>query len=230
MGCRANGTLSGKLTVDSAEAAAMRVQVATANQTSGRQRGDSSCPWGNCKNTSTGTRTVRSIGQTANQAAQSPPGSDPGAVTSAYWAYWLPAWVTATTRPKAPHSQPIGLPGWRAAIRAPTVAKVSDIGTRASSSWLPGQPALLRESSHAARASSPMVRPHSDQASRTAACGVTDPPRGGDPPAAVTARPSQPRQPACRHPLLRVPGALSAPCCRLLAACDSFHPDRPEIV
>src|SRR5512132_1516844 len=100
MGCRANGTLLGKLTVDSAEAAAVSVLVATANQTSGRQRGDSSCPWGNSKNTRTGSRMVSSIGQTANQAAQSPPGSDPGAVTSAYWAYWLPAWVTATTRLK----------------------------------------------------------------------------------------------------------------------------------
>jgi hypothetical protein len=109
----------GELTVDSAEVATVSVQVATANQTSGRQRGESRRPWGNSKNTRTGSKMVSSIGQTANQAAQSPPGSDPGAVSSAYWAYWLPAWVTATTRPKAPHSQPIGLRGCPCQPRQP---------------------------------------------------------------------------------------------------------------
>src|SRR5215212_69493 len=68
---------------------------------------------------------------------KSPPGSEPGWVSSAYVAYWLPVNLRAAATPKAVKSQPTGLYGLREATRAPTVAKGKAVertrGTRATS-------------------------------------------------------------------------------------------------
>jgi hypothetical protein len=68
---------------------------------------------------------------------KSPPGSEPGWVSSAYVAYWLPVNLMAAEAPKATKSQPTGLYGLREATKAPTVAKGTAVertrGTRATS-------------------------------------------------------------------------------------------------
>src|SRR5919112_400628 len=68
---------------------------------------------------------------------KSPPGSEPGWVSSAYVAYWLPVNLMAAEAPKAMKSQPTGLYGLREATKAPTVAKGAAVertrGTRATS-------------------------------------------------------------------------------------------------
>ena len=104
---------------------------------------------------------------------KSPPGSEPGWVSSAYVAYWLPVNLMAAEAPKATKSQPTGLYGLREPTKAPTVAKGTAVertrGTRATSltghSRNPRQiPATIRaqkvQGNHAARRpDSPTPRP-----------------------------------------------------------------------
>src|SRR5215208_4146245 len=99
---------------------------------------------------------------------KSPPGSEPGWVSSAYVAYWLPVNLMAAATPKAMKSQPTGLYGLREATRAPTVAKGTAVertrGTRATS--LTGhsknprnRPATIR--AHKGQANQAALRPDS---------------------------------------------------------------------
>jgi hypothetical protein len=170
----AKGTLPGKLTADRAEVPALTMPRATVSHTSGRQRGDSGRPSGNSNSTRSRSATVRSTGQTASQAAQSPAGMEPGAVTSAYLLYWCPTSSTATRSPSAHSSQPTRLWCWREAISAPTVAKGSDSGTRPRlcCHGLPWAGALSA-SNQPPSTSSTTVRTHSDQAGHPVLRGFT---------------------------------------------------------
>jgi hypothetical protein len=83
IGLLANGEASATPRLDSAASATPRVPVATISQASGRQWGESRWPSGNSRKMKAGVPMVNASDQAPSQAAQSLPGTDPGAVTSA---------------------------------------------------------------------------------------------------------------------------------------------------
>src|SRR5690242_5084116 len=92
-----------------------------AHQASGRQRGDRSLPVGKSKGRKVVIRPhPGSPAQSPNQAAATPPGSEPGAVTNVYTAYCPAKNQKPISRPTPQNIQPIELPGWRDTIKAPT--------------------------------------------------------------------------------------------------------------
>src|ERR671912_139038 len=102
-----------------------------------RQRDESSRPWGNNKKLNMSKPSAGCQRCIAKEAIKSPAGSEPGFLSNAYVAYWLPVNLMAAAAPKAMKSQPTGLYGLREATIAPTVAKGTAVertrGTRATS-------------------------------------------------------------------------------------------------
>ena len=88
-----------------------------------RQRDESSRPWGNNKKLNMSKPSAGCQRCIAKEAIKSPAGSEPGFLSNAYVAYWLPVNLMAAAPPKARKSQPTGLYGLREATIAPTVAK-----------------------------------------------------------------------------------------------------------
>src|ERR671916_889402 len=103
---------------------------------------------------------------------KSPPGSEPGWVSSAYVAYWLPVNLRAAAAPKAMKSQPTGLYGLREATRAPTVAK----GTAVERTRGMSAPSLTGHSRNP-RPIIAMIRAHKGHASQAARVLIPPTPR-----------------------------------------------------
>lgn len=105
--------------------------VAAASHTTGRHRCDNTLPLGKSrKRKIKGTIRAGPVTMELTQAASSPPGSDPGDLIRAMLAYSSEKLPTPKARPCAQKSQPIGLPGWRDAISAPTVGKSNKSGKK----------------------------------------------------------------------------------------------------
>jgi hypothetical protein len=100
----------------------------------------------------------------AKEAIKSPAGSEPGWLSNAYVAYWLPVNLRAAAAPKAMKSQPTGLYGLREATIAPTVAK----GTAVERTRGMRAPSLTGHSRNP-RPIVAMIRAHRGQASQVAA-------------------------------------------------------------
>src|SRR5215831_12137032 len=144
---------------------------ATMSQATTRHRGDGSRPSGNSRTAST-NRKPSSPRIAPSQSAQA---TDAGAapVLIAYLAKVSVATPTATLRPSARNSQPIGLAGrWLATI-APTTANASSSGVKANAfirSW-------LATPNQALTASAATVSSSRTPASHRAVVVVTRPPR-----------------------------------------------------
>src|ERR1700724_510348 len=96
---------------------------ATASQATVFHRCDSSRPFGNSrKKSGSPPSKARYNGQNCNHATNVAAGSDPGAVWRPRIAYSDPKNAIALSKPRIARSQPTAFLGWRAAIRAPSVA------------------------------------------------------------------------------------------------------------
>src|SRR3954454_7961223 len=107
----------------------MRTIPVSASHSARRQRGDGSRPSGNSSTASARRPKPGGSPRFWNQAAAEPPGSSPGTMNSARSAYWKAKSPAPIATPVTRKIGPIGLPGTRVVIRAPTVAKVSEATT-----------------------------------------------------------------------------------------------------
>src|SRR6266508_381510 len=108
--------------------------AATISHRRTRQRDDGGRPSGKSKKNSAGTAKNSGIQiQAPIHAIAAPPGSDPGRAKSAKRTYAKLKAVTSKSRPWASNSQPIALPGRRAATSAPMRADVKTIAKNARS-------------------------------------------------------------------------------------------------
>src|SRR4051794_6127287 len=107
----------------------MRAIPPSASQSAPRHRRDGSRPSGNSSTASARRPKPGGSPRFWNQAATEPPGSSPGTMNSARSAYWKAKSPAPIATPVTRKIGPIGLPGTRVVIRAPTVAKVSEATT-----------------------------------------------------------------------------------------------------
>src|SRR5688572_20818815 len=104
-------------------------RATAASHATGFHRRDGSRPSGKSRSRYVNTRMMPG-GQAhvPSHAMMSPPGSDPGSVINAYTAYSPERLASAKERPTPQRIHPIGLPGRRDAIRAPTTENARTAG------------------------------------------------------------------------------------------------------